>query len=516
MITDVQKTIGQEYLNWNDKAPVLIEAGTGAGKTSFIKNDLYKHCKDNNKIILLISNRNNLLKQNKKILDTDNDFTTDDGTLFLINYQKLDSFFFKADGDLSKFDYIVCDEAHYFFSDSWNGRTHIGLDVILKSNAIKVFMSATIKLIKLYLQYTHKEAGVVHYEIKVDNTNFYKSVKYFRTYEPMRNLLDNMPTGDKAIWFTSAKNAYALHRDYKNRSIFSCSRYNNQYSQFLDNEKINRMIDNEFFEEDILFTTTVNDNGVNFNDPAIKHIIIDLMDIDEIIQCLGRRRKIRLSDGTVNPLDGINIYIMHRSLNSIKGRIGGIESVLKYENEFKELGMNEFALKYINDDKAKSIIVNTYDKKTGKSGIGLNVFRLANMKIESMICRTILDMSDFAKKHNASYDDKYNTYAIFMNNKLGYKGDCVVIETKNNIQELNDYLDNIVGKKLFKEEQKQLKEQFIKAGLKDKSMGFNTLNGKLLDLKLPYTIRSFNENYYKEDGKRNKRVYWAIITTEIC
>ena len=55
---------------------------------------------------------------------------------------------------------------------------------------------------------------------------------------------------------------------------------------------------------------------------------------------------------------------------------------------------------------------------------------------------------------------------------------------------LSDYLSSIVGKKLFKEDQNELKNKFKEVGLKDRTMGINTLNGKLMDMALDYKIIS--------------------------
>lgn len=44
------------------------------------------------------------------------------------------------------------------------------------------------------------------------------------------------------------------------------------------------------FDTRMLVTTKVIDNGVDFKDTAIKHIILDVFDIESALQCLGRKR----------------------------------------------------------------------------------------------------------------------------------------------------------------------------------------------------------------------------------
>ncbi len=64
MINNVTELIKEEYKEWTQDKIVFIEAGTGKGKSHFIKNTLYNYAKENGKKILLLSNRTNLLNQN--------------------------------------------------------------------------------------------------------------------------------------------------------------------------------------------------------------------------------------------------------------------------------------------------------------------------------------------------------------------------------------------------------------------------------------------------------------------
>lgn len=59
-----------------------------------------------------------------------------------------------------------------------------------------------------------------------------------------------------------------------------------------------------------------------------------------------------------------------------------------------------------------------------------------------------------------------------------------------------------IDKKLLKEEQQEVKEQFIKAGLKDRTMGINTLNSY---------FEEENFNYYILAKRTNSKRYWIIV-----
>lgn len=79
------------------------------------------------------------------------------------------------------------------------------------------------------------------------------------------------------------------------------------------------------------------------------------------------------------------------------------------------------------------------------------------------------------------------------------------LETKRLIETvLIPYLDSIVGEKLFKDQQEELKEVFKRNGLNARTLGINTLNGNLKDRKLDFVIIP------KKSG--NKR-YWMLELT---
>lgn len=51
---------------WSTEDIVLINAGTGKGKTTFVKDILLEFCKENNKTILFLVNRTALREQTNK------------------------------------------------------------------------------------------------------------------------------------------------------------------------------------------------------------------------------------------------------------------------------------------------------------------------------------------------------------------------------------------------------------------------------------------------------------------
>ena len=107
------------------------------------------------------------------------------------------------------------------------------------------------------------------------------------------------------------------------------------------------------------------------------------------------------------------------------------------------------------------------------------------------LVRGYCSKSDFINKDLASNDYIYKDKMIIEVDaeKLLYK-------------ELEEYLQSCIGKRLYKEEQQELKQQFINVGLKDRTMGINTLNGKLKDENIKFEI---------VPKRTNSKRYWTII-----
>ena len=78
-------------------------------KSEFIKKKLLNWCKNQQKTMLLLSNRTLLYKQ--QISDIESDIVGTFSKITLGLYQT-----FKD--EVKNYDYVVCDECHYFFEDA--------------------------------------------------------------------------------------------------------------------------------------------------------------------------------------------------------------------------------------------------------------------------------------------------------------------------------------------------------------------------------------------------------------
>ena len=149
----------EDIKSWNDGEIITITAGTGVGKSYFIKNVLYDYAKSNNDKILFIVHRRNC--KNQFINEIEEDKKSD--VIKILTYQGIETGILKDKIiDLDKYKYIVADEYQYFCDDSnFNKTSDMSFEKIMSSKSIKIFMSATDKLIKGYIKNRKK----IHEEI---------------------------------------------------------------------------------------------------------------------------------------------------------------------------------------------------------------------------------------------------------------------------------------------------------------------------------------------------------------
>lgn len=470
-----------EVKSWNNGDIVTIKAGTGKGKSYFIKNDLYEVAKEEGKRILMLIHRTNCVNQFQ--MEIEEYCKTD--VIDIKTYQSIVSqnkAKNRLDFDFSGYDFVVCDEFHYFFDDSWTKFTDISLNAILNEDSkIRIFMSATGDNMKKYLN-NHKHMQTIDYEIPL-GFDFIKHLEFYRNNETLESFMQKaIEQNRKAIFFINdTQLAYKLHKKYKDHSLFNCSRSNRFYS-FVNEGKINDMLKNERFEETILITTSVFEAGVNIHDDELSIIVCDnIRDIGTLVQCIGRKR--------LKQDEKISVILKAYSNQSLGGEETKIRKKLEEANLFRELGATAYTDKYYRmDNKNASGII--YNESIGSdSQVELKLNELMFFKLVTQL-QEIDSMKEYNSKDN---------YVEYMKDLLGVKTK-LVHEDFASKETLEDYLESIVGKKLNKEDQNELisKVDLRVDGKQQRS--YKKLNGGLEMIGLGYTIlpkRNKNERYWE-------------------
>ncbi|MFA7157462.1 MAG: DEAD/DEAH box helicase family protein [Bacilli bacterium] len=480
------KYIGDELhpkiRTWNSGDIILITAPTGSGKNFFVNNHLHSYCRDFNKKILLLSNRKPLKNQNDKdkIKENLQNITT-------MNYQELEIRIKKHAELPSGYDFIVIDECHYFFNDTGiNRNTDLSLEWLFRqTKAIRLIMSATPDLMRYYMD----EKNILYFEhSKKSDYSFVDKFLFYNSDNVIKKLLFELPEDEKAIYFASTLKSFEISEKFET-ATFVCSDNNKQYKNKSDKETLRYITKDQKFDYQILCTTTVLDNGINIKDPAVKHIIVDNINLDTIVQCIGRKRLNKEND------EKINVYIKNKSKKAINWAQTHAIKEQKQANDFLNDGDIAFTKKY-----HKENTTNIIDTIVGSDD---EIHHKIN---ETMYIKNQKDIERYEQlleSKNGFINDVFNKF------KCKYS----ILDDELDGITLQEQMIKYINIKMFKEEQKEFK-QFLLKELFDapkenhNSLGINTINGYFIDKDLPYIITSKKERSKKSDNVN--KYYWII------
>ena len=464
---------------------------------------LYSVAKAQGEKILLFSNRVAVKGQQAIGIQGKED------TIDLVTYQKIEyrkqgskdvfvlleygDCFERAEVYISNFKYIVCDEAHYFISDAdFNAYTDTVIEVIkkIKQNHIIIMVTATPEYLQPYLESEFSKEEIVSlYQGTADYSriskvywydHIYNSDDYLPENDPVLDIIDSIPQNEKIVCFMSSKDRmkrlchwYNKHRLGGALFISSDEKKTKQFQYILDNSK---------FEERILVSTCVFDNGMNLIDKSIKHIILEQPDWIEFKQCLGRRR-FDYSDES----DKVALYFssmrktIPKKTAKLKGELDIYHEWLKYQDEIdgqKVFNIEDFKDKYRRKKLPRFI-------ENGMEAI-----------IKPILFKTKRDYdfySQFKKETGKTFKD-------FITEKTGLKARHWYAPTL--LEKVETFFESICGKKLYGEMEKNSITSTLRL---PENVQPKTINSYLNDLELPYVIENGRDST-RTDRKR----YWIV------
>ena len=478
----ISEKIGNQYTEWKNEG-VIIASGTDTGKTTFICNTLIPYAYDTGKNVLYLVNRKSLYEQIKNRIKHY-------PHVQLMTYQALQSFIRKG-MLITHYDYIIADECHYFLTDGlFNQYTDISYKwLIEQKNNVVVYMSATGNQLFSGLRLSGLVMPNRIYYIEND----YSQVEavYFYNKNQITNVIDNIlnrnPEDKILVFVNSIKRLKELHCIYGDTASYLCSQFHmkDESLSFIDY----KCVKDYSYSKRILFVTKTMDNGIDLKDKRIKHVFSEIIDIDSAMQAIGRKRP-------VSNDDRYSIYFLRYSNRAIR-QFAKIEESdllpvqkLMYDKE-------SFLQEYKADRellRKNKILYGEMDEGDVLGTVHIN--HIVRRKFEQ----------DVAIYNTMIADGYEKVFLKFLGKAFQAKTKELIIDIEEKDKFL-EYLISVCDKKLFKEEQKELKNKFrILLGLKDRYMGINTLNGKLKDCRYPYMIVSLRETQGENKFKR----YWHI------
>lgn len=266
----------------------------GSGKNFWVENVLCKHFAD--KKILMLSSRTQLRRQianhvwKYKIQNMET-----------VTYQYVNQMLFdeKTKAEtlewLQEFDVIVCDEVHYWISDSaFTKLTELSYNAVLRqTDALKIMMTATADDIISYLKKDNVPVRLYQKDMVYSGAS---RISFFSERSTIERLIeDSIKNRIKTIVFIqSSTEAMGLYQKYQEYCQLITS--DKRYQKFRNADKETAMRELNTFEDLILTSTLALEVGFDFKDRRIKRIITDIFDPFSVVQCIGRKRQIDEAD----------------------------------------------------------------------------------------------------------------------------------------------------------------------------------------------------------------------------
>lgn len=514
----ISESINDDYKKWNKGDVVIIRAQTGTGKTHFIKNVLIPSMKNNEKM-LIIANRVNLKRQLKKDIckmynlpvKENMDHINKIKNITIMSYQQLANIIYNSQYgdkalDLSGFDYIVCDEAHFFMTDAgFNNKCDLIFYELIrkKHNAIKIFISATLDEIYTAIKNGVESTNGTLKTYSTGNDYSYIECTYFKKINDIVKLIKNDKTDNKWLVFVKSKQDGERMLN-KIRNICSCE-FITKETDITKSENLNSVVNDSKFLSKVLISTKVLDNGVNIKDEKLKNVVIMSYDKTSFIQMLGR---IRID---IKSPSSLNLFIPTFNSSNFSALVGKsykpkVEMVELFEKDKKEF--------YKRYDRMNELPSNLFIKHNGV--LDLNIFGMVRLHSDFNFLK---DINSRLRKDSYAYIKEQLSWlgleSTFNENKL--IEDVVDIKTEDRLVTFlkESYTNNerftkdVFRKKFLKiiDSDESLRIKFNKTdGCNIRSKGLKKINEFLVNNNYDYIIGSKKESI---NGKRSN--YWRVL-----
>ena len=483
----VSDIIGDDFKTWKNEF-IILDCDTGCGKSYFCLHKLGKYAKLHNRKILYLCNRRKLRNQ---IFDDVKRYGFKD-TIYVTTYQLLQKNIQDGKGPID-YDYIVADECHYFMTDAtFNDYTDVAYNYIMQQKkAVVLFVSATAKKFFKYLLDANKVKKRNYYRLDKDYS-YVDKVYYYQSNELISiidDILENEKDSKIVVFCNVGSRIIEMSKVYKNQAHYYCSKSTKDVKLReicgWNSDKVDDCIkyySSELitFDKRILFTTSVLDNGIDLKDERIKHIFTEIIDIDTMIQSLGRKRHLE------GKKDTCTFYIREYQKKGIQGFINQIKWQLDPVKLYKE----------------------DYQKFYDEYGNGKKRWRLQKNKIFYSFFR--LNRTTGQVKINEckyrKYSQDYNAFSLMkeighikflelmLAKELVNKSEFIV----SNVKEMDlflEFMKSLEGKRLYWNDRNYIKKEFENIGVKLRYTGINTFNGALEDnYKELYKCRFYNKD----------------------
>ena len=390
-----------------------------SGKTTMIIKTLQPYLKESCKKALYLSPRTAINEQNKA------DF--DDTVIHSKTYQKLEHDIINGINFFKDYDFIICDECHYFVEDApINNLTDESFNFINQSNSIVILMSGTPDCLN-GIKSLWERPIVTLVDIDSSNHNVTKVCLCSATKEDellLKQELDKLVRMKKRIivYDSNIKDLYSLSTEYKQQAselgikvAFICSKRNKDYSSLSDTDTLEILMDTRHIDTDLLFITSALNTGISIDEDFEYLFIFGNPSKTDIFQLIARIRK-----GTANR--NINtVYCSVPKHNSIKCRLEGLQFDLTYldnpiewQTKKKSRGFPDYMQmrhSYMYDDNGNQLFTPQGNPIT-KARPEVNQMKLGKLKQDISEFSSLLNYGSMTEAYRHLFINRYNDITV--------------------------------------------------------------------------------------------------------
>lgn len=288
----------EDFANMTSDTMYAFYSAPDTGKTTLIMTVFQDYLRESGKKALYLTSRTAIIEQNGAMVDR--------AVMTCCTYQLVES---KIDGGGSfpdHYDFIVCDEAHYFVDDALlGGRTDLSFKFINDSKAIIILMSGTpeyveclsdqwrrpINILKMFDKTNHNVATVCLAPV----TREYKDREYY-----LKEQLYKLASQGKRIvvYDSNIADLWALYTMYEGRQqqlsirvSFICSKHNKKYFPYCDTEQLKVLVETDRIDTNMLFITSALNTGISIDEDFEYLFIFGNPSKTAIRQLIARVRK---------------------------------------------------------------------------------------------------------------------------------------------------------------------------------------------------------------------------------
>lgn len=462
----------------------LIGSEMGSGKNYWIEKVLLPFADSLSKKTLILSHR--------KATKTKTDFQLKEwensqmrkfrGGLFQnMTYQALKNRIERNEYQfLNQFDYIVCDEAHFFTNDcDMESKVEWIFDWLNDNNkAIKFFLTGTYESF-FYLPWNNIK--------QLKQADYYNSmVEALWGYGDINSILpileEKIVNGEKilCVFNKIQEGKEFMLSTSMNTALLTSGNQN-------DNVELDSIVYNETINSDCLVSTILVSEGLEIKDDVTKTIVLNnITQIEKFVQTTARVRD-----------NKVNVYYKKPSINKIRKNMDKFEKLLDLIDEFEQDGEINYVKKYgieLIQKNHKFLYLDTViDPMSGQeySRVRIHKCNVANIQFQ-------YDM--YLEMYENGFEYVLRKY---FPNAVIYDFEALV--SQNLIE--SKIIDDFIDRKLFKEEQNELKNILIREYGLRKSLGYNKINEEFRKRNITFEIES-NINQTRDENYKKR--YWVL------